>query len=806
MQARTKSLRTGLLLAACLLAFLFGAARAQALGLGEITLSSGLNEPLDATIELLDIAGLDPSEIQVALGTQADFAQAGLEFSGLLTSIRFAVETNGTTGTIRLSTTANIAEPFLVFIVSASWPNGRQLREYTLLLDLPTFSGTPAAPAQPAVANVSPPPAQPAVGNEAPAPTPAPATTTATPSPTPGAEDTYAVGAGDTLWEIAESTRPGSVSLQQMMVAIQRANEDAFIGNNINQLRSGRVLRIPSLQEITVIEQDAAIAQINLQSSTLGGQPLAVNNTGAAGGGTAEQDELTVLSGDQNVSAGAGSSDLAATIAALETELMLSEESLDRARLENLELTNRLASLEEEIDLLRNIIAIEDQRIAQLQSELTQQTAATAQALAQLQTANQTNAPAAPAGLGGLLQNTAVLIGGLLALVLAVLGVLVVRRRRAEAEADMHAYNPALNPAVAAAPQQDFADDEPAGGFLAGLLARFRRPREDEGDEGDNGDEDHFDGFDADQAEDYQADAIPPAAAVTASVSSKPLTSNKEPFSDMELEDDLSSLDNILDDIDETGTHGQDETGTTEFDLDDTTDDALDLADADLDEVDFADADPGLKPSAPVQEPSALMEEPSALMEEPSALMEEPSALMEEPSALMEDPSAQAEDSAEPEVGAAPEAFEFNLRDVPAEPAVGTSPAAHDDEPEVEAFEFTPQAPFSAVGTTRSVAEEPAPDVEVISFNTSPAPAEAEPEVEEIIFDDTMLSDEVDDAPVYKSRVGQDEFDTKLDLATAFEAMGDVDDALEILDEVIAEGNPAQVELAKRLQQSWRSA
>jgi len=735
MQARTRMMRTGLLLAICLLASLLAAARAQALGLGEITLSSSLNEPLDATLELLDVAGLDASQIQIALGTQGDFAQAGLERTVLLSGIRFAVETepNGTTGTVRLTTTANISEPFLVFIVSASWPNGRQLREYTLLLDLPTFSNTPAAPTQAAVASNTPASTEPALINETPRQaTPADAAASA--------ESSYQVNAGDTLWEIAQSTRPdGSISVQQMMVAIQRANEDAFIGSNINQLRSGRVLRIPSLQEIAVIEQDAANAQINQQNSTLGGQPLAVNTTDASGGAPAEQDELTLLSGNQNISTG-GSSDLAATIAALETELMLSEENLDRARLENLELTNRLASLEEEIDLLRNIIAIEDQRIAQLQSELAQQTAASAQALAQLQT-SQSTVPGAPAGLGGLLQNSAVLIGSLLALVLAALGVLVVRRRRAEAEADMHAYNPAvnpsLNPAMPAASQQEFADAEPAPSFLAGLFARFRRPK----DEAET--EDHFDDFDDGQGDgqgDYfeDADSTPPAGTVTASSASKPKQSAEELFSEMGLEDDLSSLDNILDDIDETDTPVHDESEAEEIVLAVT----------------------------PAEEPAA------------------------------------------PEVATAPETFEFNLRDVPSAPAVEEI-SPDDVEAEVEAFEFTPQAPISTVGVdTDDVVESDSyePEVEVISFDTSVPPAPASTDVEELIFDDSMLADEEDDDQHYMSRDGKDAIDRQLDLATAFEAMGDLDDALEILEEVIAEGSPAQVELAKRLQQSWRSA
>lgn len=678
------------------LALLLGADRLLALELGEITLSSGLNQPLAASIELQDVAGLDASQIQIALGTEEDFEQAGLERRALLADIRFSVTLSGDTGTIELATTTVIAEPFLDFVVSAGWPNGRQLREYTVLLDLPTFSNAPALQPEPATT--------PASGVA-----PAAANTTGT----------HAVAPGETLWEIAQTTRPDSgISTQQMMLAIQRANPDAFIDNNINRMRSGRVLRIPALQEISVIEQEAAVAQINQQNAVLGGQTLAVNSTGANGQGAAPQDELTVLSGDQDGAATEGSSDLAATIAALENELMLSEENLDRARLENLELTNRLASLEEEIELLRNIIAIEDERIAQLQAELTRQSAAAGQTLANVQNAAQTPAPSAP----GLLQNTAVILAGLLAMVLAVLGVLVLKRRRAEAEAAVNAYNPAM---VAEPGRQDADEEATAAGFLAGLLARFRRPQEQD----EPADNEYFEDF----TEAMDDDVAPaPAAAAT------PIATGRDSgtmLNEMGIAEDMDSLDRMLDDIDLRDTP-ENADGVTDA-AEDVVNDAEEREAVDLDEVgDMANI-----------------------------------------TEVAGDPASVAEPEVPAEVAEAPEAFEFRLQD----PAPTAAEPVADSEPEeVEAFEFT-----------RVAAE----------------PAAAEQELENLVFDDTMLAhDDAESTSTTPARKGPDEFDTKLDLATAFEAMGDVDDALEILEEVIAEGNPAQVETAKRLQQSWRSA
>ncbi len=182
---------------------------------------------------------------------------------------------------------------------------------------------------------------------------------------------TVTIESGDTLYEIAARSRPStSVSVEQTMMAIQRVNPDAFIDNNVNMIRAGEVIRIPSAREIGSIDQSQALNQIAQQNQAASTQPLAFSDNNAA---VAEQgnDELTILSGEDGEDFLTGDSDLVAeTIAALENQLAISEENLERARLENQELRSRFAELEEQVEILQNIIALQDERLAQLQADL----------------------------------------------------------------------------------------------------------------------------------------------------------------------------------------------------------------------------------------------------------------------------------------------------------------------------------------------------------------------------------------------------------------------------------------------------
>lgn len=242
---------------------------AWALGLGSIELRSALNQPLAAEIPLTSASDEDLASLRVELASLEAFQRQGLERPPFLDSLRFAVirRADGTPA-LRVTSTQAAREPFLTFLVEARWARGRVLREYTVLLDPPTFMETPAreapvtAPRTPAVAPDE------RTGRVArPAATPQPQAPAARlPAPTLADDGTYLVQRNDTLSGLARQLRPtGDISLNQMMMGLFEANPEAFDGN-INRLRAGARLAIPSseaLRRMTATEATARVASQN---------------------------------------------------------------------------------------------------------------------------------------------------------------------------------------------------------------------------------------------------------------------------------------------------------------------------------------------------------------------------------------------------------------------------------------------------------------------------------------------------------------------------------------------------------------
>ena len=288
--------------------------QAFALGLGEIRINSALNEPLRAEIELLGATPEELADLKVGLASEATFDRYGLDRPFYLTEIQFSVFRTGRAegNVVRVTSTQPITEPFLTFLVEASWPSGRLLREYTVLLDPPTFA-PPAATQPPAPvaapqrtepvdsgrierepprqAEPTPAPRTPAPAPVRPATTPAPVESEATPSAAPEPAPIYdepepivddapygttpggdiQVVRGDTLWGIAARMRPDSrLTMNQTMLAIFEANPEAF-GGNINMLRAGASLRMPSADEIIRIDRGDAFREAKRQNDEWSG-------------------------------------------------------------------------------------------------------------------------------------------------------------------------------------------------------------------------------------------------------------------------------------------------------------------------------------------------------------------------------------------------------------------------------------------------------------------------------------------------------------------------------------------------------
>lgn len=359
---------------------------AQALGLGEVSLKSSLNQPLVAEIELLEVRDLATGELVPSLASPEDFTRAGIDRQFLLNDLNFTpvIKANGKSY-IRVTSNKPVREPYLNFLVEVLWPSGRLLREYTLLLDPPLYSPQTAAavaPRMPAVAPMPRPVASPvrsASASTAPvAPVGRPASVATTSNKLAGKE--YKTTSSDTLWEIARRVPGGSP--HQTMLAIQDLNPDAFIGGNINRLKRGQVLRLPDQQQINSRSPSEAIAQVNEQTSAWReGRSIASsenrqldatkrNVAGAAPAKTEVKDSLQLVAAEA-AKAGAGSDKgTNGDSKALNDKLQVTKESLDSTRRENGELKGRMTDLQSQLDKLQRLIQLKDDQMAKLQADL----------------------------------------------------------------------------------------------------------------------------------------------------------------------------------------------------------------------------------------------------------------------------------------------------------------------------------------------------------------------------------------------------------------------------------------------------
>lgn len=474
--------------AALVAALLLGVgAPAWALGLGEIELNSALNEKLDANIELLDSAGLQPTEVIVSLASADDFERVGVERFFFLTDLRFEVAFTGDRiRGIEVSSTQPVTEPYLNFLVEVLWPNGRLLKEYTLLLDPPTFSPaaapTVSAPSQSAQRD----------GGAGRVARSAPATAGHS-----GTEVNMAPGRGrqpspldegvvdgeyrmtdrnDTLWTIAMRTRASAaVSVKQNMLAIQRLNPEAFLNDNINLLKAGYRLRLPTEAQALSTGSAEAERQVALQNedwkalrrgetppprSDAGERQVASASADAEPSLQAQVDATparpaaatpgAATDGELRIVAGSGDS-VSGTAAVSAEQLNAAMEERDRLSREVDSLTEQLGREKElagnQIAVKERQIEVKDQQIAEMQ--------------AQIESLREEMEPAAAAPPQSQNQNASVsqpwwqspwVLGGAVGVVVLLLVYALVAARRRRAEADAFYPEVAEAPAFAATP------------------------------------------------------------------------------------------------------------------------------------------------------------------------------------------------------------------------------------------------------------------------------------------------------------------------------------------------------------------
>lgn len=358
----------------------------HALGLGELSSKSGLNQNFSGDITLLSVQAEELDSVRVKLADPDAFERAGVERPFYLSLLKFepTLTAKGAT-VIRVTSEFPIREPFLNFLLEVNWPNGRLLREYTVLLDPPTTTMRRPPQVAPAAQRRS----------AAPVPAAAPPRPAAAPAKTTGQVQPVAAGGGteygpvksnDTAWSIAKQLRPRGVSMEQMMIALLNANPNAFVDGNINRLRKGQILRVPSAAEIQELsraqarqayreQQDAWLAQRNEKLQRAAEQTAAdVTPAGADAAATDAQDQLRIATarpegegeagaGDDNATATTSSSDLSA-------RLIAARENAETSRQEAETLRSQVDDLQERLQNMQKLLTLKDDQLAQLQDRV----------------------------------------------------------------------------------------------------------------------------------------------------------------------------------------------------------------------------------------------------------------------------------------------------------------------------------------------------------------------------------------------------------------------------------------------------
>jgi len=452
---------------------------ARALDLGEVTLKSAANQPLVAEIELLDVRDLAPADIKASLAAPEEFQKAGVNREAFLNDLTFTpVINSGGRSVIRVTSRQPVSEPMLKFLVQVLWPSGRLMRDYSVMVDASRFAPQGAAPVQPA-------------------------TTPAVTSQTQGREGGYTTNRRDTLWEIAQQNPVPGASVQQTMLAIQALNPDAFVAGNINRLKTGEVLRMPSTQQATALGQGPAIAEVARQNAAwregrrLGPRAQQLDATRRTGTGNAPAqteagDKLSLVAADGNNGKGKAGD--------RQARLAQAQENLDATRRDNAELKSRMTDLQSQLDKLQKLIQLKNDQLAKLEAAGAAAPASPAAAdanpaapgsetpapavNAQLTPPPATEAPAAPAaatpvpeatpaptapvaaepapaqekpGLFSRLLTSPIMLGliaGAAVLILLLAALLLARRRKAQLEAEKH-----MRMARALAEENTFSED-----------------------------------------------------------------------------------------------------------------------------------------------------------------------------------------------------------------------------------------------------------------------------------------------------------------------------------------------------------
>jgi pilus assembly protein FimV len=705
-----------------------------ALELGELTSQSNLGEPYRGKIELSDVGSLTNNDILIRLGSESEFRQAGFAQTRVLSQLKFDVVRDNGNLVVSVSSDQPLRVDELHFVLAARWPSGQVVREY----QTPLNQSALVKKSQKEVVQSVPVASASAISSQ-----------TVFRKATIAAEKLSSKGQlnvakGNTLWSIAGQNRPSNqLTIYQTMMAIQALNKDAFYSDNINLLKEGAILRLPTQDQIALFNKtisetefkrqhdawmalkgskgSAAIEQAQLNTQA---KAKAAANAPAAGG-----DKLTLASGQSLLPEGTASSntgdDSNATLSALQGELSASQEMLDKEQREKGELSAQLGDLNKQLETLEQLISLKDKQMADLQ----QQFASAQQALQeQKNTVDQ------------LLEADQI-------------------RREKELAEDNSIVNKIFgNPIVVSIGAVVLL----LLGFLIGLVMR-RAGKKQEEQESSKKDE-----FDLSPA----AVAAPVAAVAVADyalddeLEEKEELKEEDPFA---FDFDTPDEDDELEDF---GSFGE-EIASVEF-TDPTVDDEMDFSDDPEDELESASEDDAIDDDmfASFDESDDLPDPVLDLDEEDE--LDDLEAFVEDDIPTMTPESAESID--DEEVESEEESFVSSL----------LNDADQDDVDESSIFSGAPNDSLAnSIEETLAEAQQEEDEIEIPSFGEAEAAADEEVSDEEEEFDFFDASG--------------DEVATKLDLARAYMDMGDEEGARVILDDVIESGNEQQIAEAQNM-------
>jgi pilus assembly protein FimV len=703
-----------------------------ALELGELTSQSNLDEPYRGKIELSDVGSLTDNDILIRLGSESEFRQAGFVQTRVLSQLKFDVIRDNGNLVVAVSSDQPLRVDELHFILAARWPSGQVVREYqtplnqSALVEKTQKEVVQSAP----VASIKT-ASKESVFREV---------TVAAERLSPNGE--MNVVKGNTLWSIAGQNRPSNqLTIYQTMMAIQALNKDAFYSDNINLLKEGAILRLPTQDQIALFNKSISKEEFQRQHDAwmaLKGDKAssaveqAQLNTQAKAKAAASEpvsggDKLTLASGQsvlpENTASSNTGDETNAALSALQGELSASQEMLDKEQREKGELSNQLGDLNRQLETLEKLISLKDKQMAELQ----QQFASAQQALQEQ-------------------KNT----------VDQLLEADQIRREKEQAEADSLVNKIFGNPIVVAIGAVVLL----LLGFLIGLIMRRAGKKQEEQE------------LKKDEFDLSSAAAVSPVAAVAAAdyslddeeVKVKEEIKEEDPFAfDFDTPEE--------DDLDDFGSFGEEIASAADLN-DSTINDDIDFSEEPEDEFESAleddDAFGSFDETDDLPEPVLDLDEEDEL-DELEAFVEEDIPTMT-PDTL--EPSAEVDDEVESEE----ESFVSSL----------LNDVDQDDVDEASIFSGTPNDSLAnSIEETLAEAQQEEDENEVPSFGEAEAAADEEVSDEEEEFDFFDASG--------------DEVATKLDLARAYMDMGDEEGARVILDDVIESGNEQQIAEAQNM-------